>query len=106
MNQRAFSILQIAFWAAVVLFAFAMQVIPFLLILTMINIAFGVSSTAMLLIIPTALFGMIISTCLIVERHRKRNWMKYVPAQTNDRSSFMSAKEVRAATVQSMRRRY
>lgn len=106
MNQTAFNILQIAFWASVVLFAFIMQVIPFLLILTMVNIAFGVSSTATLIIIPVAFFGMLISACLIVERHRKRNWMKHFPAQKATSSSFMSAKEVRAATVQSMRRRY
>ena len=48
-----------------------MQVMPLLLILTLFNIAVGVASTTVLIIIPIALFGMIFVACSIAEKRRK-----------------------------------
>ncbi len=91
-------------WTAVFLLAFFMQVLPFLLILTLINIAFGVSSTVVLVVIPIALFGMICLAGVAVERNRKKNWMKHLPPPQAPRSTFVTMKEARANMVPHLRR--
>lgn len=64
-------------WVVIVIFAMIMQVMPLLLILTLFNIAIGVSSTAVLIIIPVMLFGSLFVACSIAERRRRR----MLPAQ-------------------------
>jgi hypothetical protein len=91
-------------WTGVFLAAFFMQVVPFMLILTMINIAFGVSSTVILILVPVALFAMICFAALMVERNRKKNWMKYLPPPQVRKSTFVTMKEARANMVPHMRR--
>ncbi|MBL4720863.1 MAG: hypothetical protein JKY20_07005 [Alphaproteobacteria bacterium] len=91
-------------WAGVFVLAFVMQVVPFLLILTMINLAFGISSTTTLIIVPVALFAMICLSALAVERNRKRNWMKHLPPPQPAKSTFVTMKEARANMVPHMRR--
>lgn len=71
--QHGFSaIAQASVWVLIVVLALFMQVMPLLLILTLFNIAVGVSSTAMLIIIPAALLGMLVVACNVAERRRKR----------------------------------
>ncbi|MGY8958730.1 MAG: hypothetical protein ACKVKG_04215 [Alphaproteobacteria bacterium] len=94
----------VCLWAGVFLLAFVMQVVPFLLILTMINLAFGVSSTTTLIILPVALFGMICLSALAVERNRKKNWMKHLPPPLPEKSTFVTMKEARANMVPHLRR--
>jgi len=81
MKRKTLDVVQVVFWVAVLCMAFVMQVIPFLLILTMINIAVGISSTTMLVLLPAGHFGILFSACYLTERHRKRHWMKYVPVK-------------------------
>ena len=64
--------LQIGLWLAVLIIAFFMQVVPFLLVLTMFNLAIGITSGAALVIIPVAAFGMLSFACWIATR-RARN---------------------------------
>lgn len=71
MDHSVSAVAQASMWIVIVVFALIMQVMPLLLILTLFNIAIGVSSTAMLIIIPTALFGMLIVACSAAEKRRK-----------------------------------
>jgi len=64
------SLAQISLWSLIVVLAFVMQVAPFLLILTMINIAVGISSTTALTVIPVMMFAMLIAACMIAGRRR------------------------------------
>jgi hypothetical protein len=66
--SRAF---QICLWLTVLVIAFVMQVVPFLLVLTMFNLAIGITSGAALVIIPTAAFGMLFFACWIATRRTK-----------------------------------
>lgn len=63
--------LQLGLWISVVLIAFAMQVFPFLLVLTMLNLAIGISSGVALILIPAAAFGMLFFACWIATRRAK-----------------------------------
>lgn len=58
----------------IVLFAFVMQVLPFLLVITMLNLAVGIKSGTALVVIPVAAFGMFFFACWIATRYtRKRH---------------------------------
>ncbi|MBT5109929.1 MAG: hypothetical protein HOM25_14720 [Rhodospirillaceae bacterium] len=107
MNFRRFTLSDLIhglIWTVVFLLAFFMQVVPFLLILTLINISFGVSSTVMLIVIPVALFGMICLAAIVVERNRKKNWIKHLPPPPARQSTFVTMKEARANMVPHLRR--
>ncbi len=82
MDHSVSAIVQASMWIMIVVFALIMQVMPLLLILTLFNIAIGVSSTATLIIIPTALFGMLIVACNIAERRRKARLPAPLPVFT------------------------
>jgi hypothetical protein len=71
---RASAVLQVSLWVAIVLFAFFMQVMPFLLVLTMLNLAVGVTSGAALILIPAAAFCMLFIACWIATK-RTRNML-------------------------------
>lgn len=72
---------EIALWVVVVTIAFVMQVLPFLLVLTLFNLAVGISSTTALVVIPIAVFGMLFMACWIASR-RARNWARrYMPPE-------------------------
>lgn len=64
--------LQIGLWLIVLVLAFVMQVVPFLLVLTLFNLAVGVTSGAALVIIPVAAFGMLSVACWIATRRANR----------------------------------
>lgn len=107
MNFRRVTLSDLAYgliWAVVFLLAFFMQVVPFLLILTLINISFGVSSTVMLTLIPITLFGMICLAAIVVERNRKKNWIKHLPPPPTRQSTFVTMKEARANMLPHLRR--
>jgi hypothetical protein len=107
MNLRYLTLSNLVYgliWTGVFLLAFFMQVVPFLLILTLINISFGVSSTVVLTVIPVALFGMICLAAVVVERNRKKNWMKHLPPPPTRQSTFVTMKEARANMVPHLRR--
>lgn len=73
MKYRPSLILYASMWLVIVLLAFAMQAIPMLLIITMVNMALGVTSPAALIALPAALFGTVVLLCIRAER-RRRNW--------------------------------
>ena len=80
MNYSAVHIAEASIWILIVVFALIMQVMPLLLILTLFNIAVGVSSTTVLIIIPIALFGMIFVACSIAQKRRKAKLPAPLPA--------------------------
>ncbi|MPY75371.1 MAG: hypothetical protein GEU87_14045 [Alphaproteobacteria bacterium] len=65
-------LLQVGLWIIILVFAFFMQVIPFLLVLTMFNLAVGISSGVALILIPAVAFGMLSLACWVATR-RTRN---------------------------------
>ena len=83
MDHGVSAVAQASMWILIVVFALIMQVMPLLLILTLFNIAIGVSSTTMLIIIPAALFGMLLVACSIAEKRRKSLLPAPLPPRTN-----------------------
>ncbi|MEM9682460.1 MAG: hypothetical protein AAF942_04265 [Pseudomonadota bacterium] len=69
---RVSKTLQIVLWITILTIAFFMQVVPFLLVLTMVNLAFGVTSATALILLPVAAFAMLSFACWIATR-RTRN---------------------------------
>jgi hypothetical protein len=64
-------ILHAGLWLTILVIAFFMQAIPFLLVLTMLNLAVGITSGAALIIIPAAAFGMLSFACWVATRRTK-----------------------------------
>ena len=61
-------------WITILIFAFFMQVVPFLLVLTMLNLAIGISSGTALILVPAVAFAMLSFACWIATR-RTRNML-------------------------------
>ena len=72
MNSIVMNILNLGLWVTIVLLAFILQVMPFLLVLTLINISFGLSSEVALILIPAVLFAMLVAACIYASS-RSRN---------------------------------
>ena len=64
--------IQVGLWILILLFAFVMQVVPFLLVLTMFNLAVGINSGVALILIPAAAFCMLSVACWVATK-RTRN---------------------------------
>jgi hypothetical protein len=77
MKYRKTLILYAALWLVIVLVAFVMQAIPLLLVVTMVNMAFGITTPAALVAVPLALFGTVAVICLRAERQRRRTRLAY-----------------------------
>jgi hypothetical protein len=71
MNATTLSLLNAGLWIVIVILAFVMQVMPFLLVLTLVNISFGVSSSVALVLIPVVLFGMLTVACVYASRRTR-----------------------------------
>jgi hypothetical protein len=65
---------QVVLWVVVLFVAFFMQVVPFLLVLTMLNLAVGITSGTALILVPAAAFIMLSVACWIATR-RTRNML-------------------------------
>ena len=87
MNSTAMSILNAGLWMLIVFLAFSMQVMPFLLVLTLINISFGVSSEIALYLIPTALFAMLIGACVFASSRARNRLPAPLPVYRTDNTS-------------------
>jgi hypothetical protein len=70
--SRISGTLQVVLWVIILVIAFFMQVVPFLLVLTMLNLAVGISSGTMLILVPAVAFAMLSFACWIATR-RTRN---------------------------------
>ena len=64
MNFTISGLINLVVLLVIVFLAFFMQVMPFLLVLTLINISFGISSSLALFVIPIVLFAMLIAACV------------------------------------------
>ena len=84
MNITIMGLLTMALWIVIVLLAFFMQVMPFLLVLTLINISFGVSSSVALFLIPTVLFGMLITACVYASARTRKKLPAPLPVYRTD----------------------
>ena len=71
MHHRYATIVHAAIWLVVIILAFVMQVMPLLLILTLFNMAVGISSAAALIAVPVALLGMLLIAFSFAERRRR-----------------------------------
>jgi hypothetical protein len=70
--SRFSGLIRVALWIVILFVAFFMQVVPFLLVLTMLNLAVGITSGAALILVPAAAFLMLSVACWIATR-RTRN---------------------------------
>ena len=85
MKITIMGLLTTALWIVIVLLAFFMQVMPFLLVLTLINISFGVSSSiALFALIPTVLFGMLITACVYASARTRKKLPAPLPVYRTD----------------------
>lgn len=80
--SRISGTVQIVLWIAILVIAFFMQVVPFLLVLTMLNLAVGITSGTALILVPAAAFAMLSFACWIATR-RTRNMLPEPLPQPN-----------------------
>jgi len=73
---------QIALWVIIVIIAFFMQVVPFLLVLTMLNLAVGITSGIALIVVPVAAFVMLSLACWIATRRTRNLLPEPLPQRT------------------------
>jgi hypothetical protein len=86
MNSTVMSILNAGLWMLIVFFAFFMQVMPFLLVLTLICISFGVSSEVALVLIPIVLFAMLIGGCIYASKRVRNKLPAPLPVYRTDKT--------------------
>jgi hypothetical protein len=79
MNPTLMAVLNIGLWMTIVLLAFFMQVMPFLLVLVLLSLSFGISSATALILIPTVLFGMLVLACWYASVRTRRRLPKPLP---------------------------
>ncbi len=74
--------IQVALWIVILLIAFFMQVVPFLLVLTMLNLAIGITSGTTLIVVPVAAFVMLSIACWIATRRTRNRLPDPLPQRT------------------------
>ena len=79
---RISAVVQIALWMVIVIIAFFMQVVPFLLVLTMLNLAVGITSGTALILVPVAAFAMLSFACWIATRRTRNLLPEPLPQRT------------------------
>ena len=84
LSKPMMTLLNAGLWVTIVLLAFCMQVMPFLLVLTLVNISFGVSSAVALILIPVVLFGMLIIACVYASGRTRRKMPAPLPVYRTD----------------------
>jgi hypothetical protein len=80
-----------------------MQVIPLLLILTMFNLAIGISSAATLIAVPVALLGALLLAFVHAER-RRRKWRPSPVRVDEARHQQMTRNKAALASTRDVRR--
>lgn len=89
--SRVSKTVQVVLWIAILTIAFFMQVVPFLLVLTMVNLAFGITSGTTLILVPVAAFAMLSFACWIATR-RTRNMLPAPLPQAACFTPYMTGK--------------
>lgn len=84
MNPTMMTVLNAGLWLTIVLLAFLLQVLPFLLVLLLLSISFGLSSTVSLVLIPTVLFGMLVAACWYASVRSRRRLPAPLPVYRTD----------------------
>ena len=114
--NRISTTLQVGLWIMIVMVAFFMQAVPFFLVLTMFNLAVGVTSGVALILIPAAAFAMLSFACWIATR-RTRNILPdpqpqmpqsacMAPYMTGGRSAPLTPNQRMVPILQRMRWRF
>lgn len=80
--SRISGTVQVVLWVAILVIAFFMQVVPFLLVLTMLNLAIGITSGAALVLVPVAAFAMLSFACWIATRRTRNMLPEPLPQRT------------------------
>jgi hypothetical protein len=105
MKYRTSLVLYAAMWVGIVLLAFFMQVIPLLLLITMVGMAFGVTAPAALIALPITLFGTVVIFCVRAERKKKTVRPDYFIAN-EERHRVMAMENDSGMRLTEMRRRW
>ena len=105
MTLPTVKILHAAMWIGVIAIAFMFQVIPLLLVLTLLGMALGISSPVVLVALPLVLFGMIVVLCIRAERKR-RNRRPMVFRSDTQRLQLMPMRHDNGLRLTEMRRRW
>ena len=87
MSPTVMSLLNVALWLVIVMLAFFLQVMPFLLVLLLLSISFGLSSAASLVMIPTVLFGMLALACWYASVRVRRRLPAPLPVYRTDQQA-------------------
>ena len=91
---RVSGVLQVVLWFVILIIAFFMQVVPFLLVLTMLNLAVGITSGTALILVPAAAFAMLSFACWIATRRTRNILPDPLPERT-----YIAAPGVKPLTV-------
>lgn len=105
MKYRTSLVLYAAMWIAIVLLAFFMQVIPLVLVITVVGMAFGVTSPVALIALPLALFGTVVILCRRAERRRGNVRPDYFIA-SEQRYNAMALENDNGMRLTELRRRW
>ena len=84
MNFTISGLINLVVLLVIVFLAFFMQVMPFLLVLTLINISFGISSSLALFVIPIVLFAMLIAACVYAAARSRNKLPAPLPVYRTD----------------------
>ena len=105
MNSRTVKILHAAMWIGVIAVAFMFQVVPLLLVLTLLGMAFGLTSPVALVALPLARFGAVVLLCVRAEK--KRGDRRPMPFRSDEqRLRFMPMQHDNGLRLTEMRRRW
>ena len=105
MNYRTGKILYAAMWIGVVAVAFMFQVIPLLLVLTLLAMALGLTSPVALVALALALFGEVVLLCVRAEK--KRGARRPMPFRSDEqRLPVMPMQHDNGMRLTEMRRRW
>ena len=81
-GARISGTVQVVLWIAILFIAFFMQVVPFLLVLTMLNLAIGITSGTALILVPAAAFAMLSFACWVATRRTRNLLPEPLPQRT------------------------
>ena len=84
MNFTISGLINLVVLLVIVFLAFFMQVMPFLLVLTLIIISFGISSSLALFVIPIVLFAMLIAACVYAAARSRNKLPAPLPGYRTD----------------------
>ena len=82
-------------WAAILVVAFGLQVVPVLLVVTMFGLAVGLSVGVELVAVPLVVLAAVLTACLIAPRRPAQRRRRIDALPRDRRADFQSFKRVR-----------